>query len=215
MSWEKNLEKLLWGMKPILNSGQYVFVTSQKNLAPNEYIMSFQEPEGITYILTQNTADTLNLEYEYIAAWITLEVHSSLEAVWLTAAFSSALWVENISANVVAWYYHDHIFVDINDAEKAIGVLQELSNTNKKNHMIRRKICFSFLMSFLISGAISLFFTFKNIWFVEWFFWVWIFWSWLYAFAIAFPMAYFLPKYVNTFLEKVAKIRSCKKIIKR
>lgn len=65
------------------------------------------------------------------------------------------------------------------------------------------QILFSFLMSFSISAAISLFFTIKNIWFGENFFMQWVFGSWVYAFAIAFPMAYFLPKYVNKILEKI------------
>ncbi|MGP2552212.1 ACT domain-containing protein [Mucilaginibacter rubeus] len=62
-------------------------------------------------MLKKETADKLNLEYSYIAAWITLTIHSSLEAPGLTAVFATALANENISCNVVAAYYHDHIFV--------------------------------------------------------------------------------------------------------
>ena len=42
---------------------------------------------------------------------ITLTVHSSLKSVGLTAAVTSKLAEYEISANVVAAYYHDHIFV--------------------------------------------------------------------------------------------------------
>jgi len=54
-------------------------------------------------------------------------VHSALDAVGLTAAFSNALSSAGISCNVVAAYYHDHIFVDKKDAERAMEVLLDLT----------------------------------------------------------------------------------------
>ena len=90
-------------------------------------VMFFRETEGMTVILEKSTAGRLQLEYTYVAAWITLTVHSSLEVVGLTAAFATALAKENISCNVVAGYYHDHLFVDVKDAAKAMAVLQGFS----------------------------------------------------------------------------------------
>jgi hypothetical protein len=89
--------------------------------------MSFREEEGITVVLEKQVADGLNMEYPFIASWITLTVHSSLSAVGLTAAFSQALTNENISCNVVAGYFHDHIFVDHKDGQKAMSVLNRLA----------------------------------------------------------------------------------------
>lgn len=129
MSGEKNLATLLKTMKPHLNKGEYVFCTV-KNDNPvqfNEILFHFREAEGITLVLEKHIADKLGLDYSYVASWITLTVHSSLEAVGLTAAFSTALGKENISCNVVAAYYHDHIFVELKDAEKAMIVLNRFS----------------------------------------------------------------------------------------
>lgn len=131
MSGEKNLATLLKTMKPHRNEGEYVFCTA-KNDTPvncNEILFHFREEEGSTIVLKKHIADQLSLNYPYVASWITLTVHSSLEAVGLTAAFSNALAKENISCNVVAAFYHDHIFVDIKEAEKAMEVLNRFSQT--------------------------------------------------------------------------------------
>ncbi|CAL2078275.1 ACT domain-containing protein [Tenacibaculum sp. 190524A02b] len=127
----KNLQELLKNMKPILNEGNYVFTSvNDINSIPRELaICEMREQEGHTVILLKEKADQLGLTYEYIASWITLTVHSSLEAVGLTAAFATALGNNNISCNVVAGYYHDHIFIDKKDTEKAMEVLTSLSKT--------------------------------------------------------------------------------------
>jgi uncharacterized protein len=129
MNGETNLTSLLKTLQPKLNSGAYVFCTVQ-NLNVIDFskvLMLFREEEAITVILTKETADSLQLEYSFVAAWITLTVHSSLSAVGLTAAFSKALTDAGISCNVIAAYYHDHIFIDAKDAAKAMAVLNQLS----------------------------------------------------------------------------------------
>lgn len=112
-------------MKPTLNDGQYVFCTvpNETSLDFSKIQLFFKEKEGITLILEKKEADKLGFSYPSVYAWISLTVHSSLEAVGLTAAFSNVLAKENISCNVVAAYYHDHIFVPIKDAEKALSAL--------------------------------------------------------------------------------------------
>ena len=82
---------------------------------------------GKGVFLSKKDAEELGLVFEFIAAWITLNIHSSLEAVGLTAAFASELGKHNISCNVIAGYYHDHIFVDKKDKEKAMKVLWEMT----------------------------------------------------------------------------------------
>ena len=113
-------------MNPQLNSWEYVFCCVKKIPTTENIIMLFKEQEWYTLILEKQQADILKLSYDWTMSWITLHIHSSLEAVWLTAAFSNALWNNNISCNVVAWYYHDHIFVWKSDAEQAINILRDL-----------------------------------------------------------------------------------------
>ena len=129
MAGEKNLAEMIKGMTPKLNEGEYVFVTlpNVDYISRADTICEFKEEEGVTVIIAKQKADALQLPYEYIASWITLEIHSSLEGVGLTALFSSELAKNNISCNVVAAYYHDHIFVDHKVGEKAVNVLKTLS----------------------------------------------------------------------------------------
>jgi uncharacterized protein len=122
MSGEKNLQLLLKNMQPELILGDYVFcqVDNISLIDLDKIVLFFREKEAITLVLKKETADDLQLPYNFVAAWICLKVHSSLEAVGLTAAFSTALAKEGISCNVVAGYYHDHIFVPKNEAERVI-----------------------------------------------------------------------------------------------
>ncbi|MRI00044.1 ACT domain-containing protein [Kriegella sp. EG-1] len=130
MAGETNILKLIKGMTPVLNPGEYVFSTVKNinEIDRKETLFEFKEKEGTTVVLEKSKAEKLNLEFEYVAAWITLTVHSSLEAVGLTAAFSKTLADCEISCNVIAGYYHDHIFVDKKDSKKALNALIGLSN---------------------------------------------------------------------------------------
>ncbi|WP_228413567.1 ACT domain-containing protein [Chryseobacterium sp. CH21] len=94
MSGEKDLSILLQDMEPVLNAGEYVFCTAEdlSGIPDIEKILFFfQETEAVTVVLEKTIADKWSLEYSYISSWITLNIHSSLEAVGLTAAFANAL----------------------------------------------------------------------------------------------------------------------------
>lgn len=129
MEGEKNLEQLLQTLKPSHNVGDYVFCVINDTTALNnsDIVMFFRETEGFTIVIKKELADSLQLEYSFVASWITLTVHSSLEAVGLTAAFSKALSQEGISCNVVAAFYHDHIFVSKKDTDKAMEILNRFA----------------------------------------------------------------------------------------
>ena len=133
MTGETDLLKLIKDMQPELNQGEYVFclVSSKEQAAGLDPLCYFLEKEGVTVILTKEKADAINIPYSTICVWITLTVHSSLEAVGLTAAVSKALTEANISCNVVAAFYHDHIFVPVKDSARAMDALQNLIEANQ------------------------------------------------------------------------------------
>lgn len=129
MAGETSLATLLRSMSPQLNAGEYVFCTLSDGQLPHglDIIGSFREQEGLTIILERSRAEQAGFSFDYIAAWITLNVHSALEAVGLTAAFATALGRAGISCNVIAGFYHDHLFVGQADAERAMQVLRDLA----------------------------------------------------------------------------------------
>lgn len=130
MTGETSLSLLLRNLSARLNPGDYVFCSLPDHSLPTGLVPlgSFREQEGLTVILEQQDAQRLGLAFGYVAAWITLDVHSSLAAVGLTAAFSQALAEAGISCNVIAGYYHDHLFVARDDAERALAALRQLAH---------------------------------------------------------------------------------------
>jgi hypothetical protein len=126
---EIDLITLLASMEPILLDEEYVFCTIRgaqygdyTEISP---LASYLESEGLTLLVTKDNAEKANLKYEGVFKGITLTVHSSLDAVGLTAAVANKLAEKGISANVIAAYYHDHIFVQAEKADMAIAALKE------------------------------------------------------------------------------------------
>lgn len=128
------LDELLKSMKPEIKNGEYVFCTVDGHYSDYTHLnplASFVESEGLTLIVSVEAAKKAQLAYESTYRQITLMVHSSLDAVGLTAAVATKLALHDISANVVAAYYHDHIFVQTEKADEAILALQEFSAAEK------------------------------------------------------------------------------------
>jgi hypothetical protein len=126
-----DLALLISSMRPNLVEGTFVYcsvpATTLADYLHLKPIGLFLEKEGLTLIVPLEAARQAGLPTEPAMRMITLDVQSSLEAVGLTAAFATALGSKGISANVVAAYYHDHIFVPAADAERAVAVLRALS----------------------------------------------------------------------------------------
>ena len=126
---ESDLLTLIAHMSPSLDDQVWAFVSVGK--VSSEYISehalaTFRETEGTTLIVPWERAEAFDVCSEPMAR-ITLNIHSSLEAVGLTAAVSQALASEAISANVVAGFYHDHIFIPQTAGERAVACLTLLS----------------------------------------------------------------------------------------
>jgi hypothetical protein len=131
MSGETDLSTLLQTLQPELSAEAFVFVSVSYAVSPTQLanaLMVYKEDEGTTLILESSFASNEGFAVDSIFKRITCNVHSSLDAVGMTAVMSAALTKANISANVVAGYYHDHIFVPAGRADEAITVLLELAN---------------------------------------------------------------------------------------
>lgn len=126
-----DLQTMLQSMQPELLAEDFVFLTfkdatygDHRELNP---VASIGEKEGLTLVVSRLSADSCGQPYSSVFRCISLNVHSSLEATGLTAAFSAALADHGISCNVVAGFYHDHIFVPVSRSSAALKVLLQLS----------------------------------------------------------------------------------------
>lgn len=117
---------LLRELTPALHPTPVVYTVADELPAGCTIFATVREPEGLTLVLEQAEADWLGLPYEYVAAIISLTVHSSLAAVGLTAAVSQALTTASISCNVIAGAFHDHLLVPWDRRDEALAALRGL-----------------------------------------------------------------------------------------
>ena len=131
-SGARDLGVLLREMRPERRPGRFVFVTVPAEMDGVEAVASVWEDEGLSLVLEQAEADRRGLAYEFVAAMITLTVHSALDAVGLTAAVAAALADAGVSCNVVAGHFHDHLFVPVDRADEALRLLTALSTSSRE-----------------------------------------------------------------------------------
>ena len=127
-----DLSQLLAGMEPSLREGVWVFgiLPAGVPLDAEGIVASIREAEDMSVVMEEAAALRAGVLPVFRAAWITLTVHSDLEAVGLTAAFSAALGEAGISCNVVAGTHHDHLFVPVEKAADAMAALRRLQAAN-------------------------------------------------------------------------------------
>lgn len=129
MSGETQLTVLLRTLSPERQPGEYVYATVPAWSVGLDPVLVFREQEGWTLVLPRERAEAAGIEFTFPCAWLTLRVHSSLQAVGLTAAVADALADAGIACNAVAAYYHDHLFVPLDRADEAIEILRRLSRS--------------------------------------------------------------------------------------
>lgn len=130
----KALDQLIRTMQPELQPHIYVYCVWPLNKSWHGPLplATFQEKEGLTLVLTEQQAQQYQLDVLFRARWISLTVHSDLEAVGLTAAFATALADAGLSCNVFAGAFHDHLLVPVHQAEAAMQALQLLQQSKQK-----------------------------------------------------------------------------------
>ncbi|CAG5080361.1 Oidioi.mRNA.OKI2018_I69.PAR.g9555.t1.cds [Oikopleura dioica] len=127
-SGEKDVSKLLTSVTPLVEDGLFVFTTSPDAKNCEGVKMIFHEREAATVILPLDVAKLKGLEYTFPSKLITLNIHSSLEAVGFITEISRKLTDLKIPCNVVAGYYHDHLFVPEPMLEDALSVFPNFKN---------------------------------------------------------------------------------------
>ena len=135
MAGVTDLEQLLATLEPQVRDGEYVYAAAPDSSSDSSALLGAEavihEAEGSAMVLRREVADEAGLTYDVVLSWITLTVHSSLEAVGLTAAFSAALGDAGISCNVLAGLHHDHVLVPVGRRDDAVTVLRELSGRHR------------------------------------------------------------------------------------
>jgi uncharacterized protein len=125
----RDLDELLANLSARRRPGRWCLVSGAAVPVGVAVAATVVEDEGVTSVIRVEDAERLGLEVGFIAAWLTLEVHSALEAVGLTAAVAGALAVEQIPCNVLAGFHHDHLLVPVDDADRALAAIDELRRT--------------------------------------------------------------------------------------
>ena len=128
-----NLEDILRNLDPKLVDGCFIFMSSNEDY--NELfckfnpIATFKEKEGMTLVISEEDAEKFSVSYDSKFRCLSLGVHSSLESYGLISTISEALTKERISCNVFAGFFHDHIFVQEDKANRALEVIKFLSHS--------------------------------------------------------------------------------------
>ena len=125
-----DLDVLIANLNPFLSKTDYIFCTfpdtKYGDLSELSPIATFVEEEGLTLVISKEMAIEHKIPFSSCFQKITLNVHSGLNSVGLTATVSKCLANNGISANIIAAYHHDYIFVPSQKAQEALRILQKL-----------------------------------------------------------------------------------------
>lgn len=128
MTGEQDLAVLLATMRPVLSAAPWGYgLLPEGQLHPSEAFALIREAKGVTVIAPLSDLSDWGIPAQGPWARISLTVESALAAVGLTATVATVLAREGIPANVVAGYFHDHLFVPWDRRAEALAALQGLS----------------------------------------------------------------------------------------
>ncbi|MBX3596498.1 MAG: ACT domain-containing protein [Rhizobiaceae bacterium] len=127
MTGKTSLQDLLASMEPVLIDGEFAFATVDGIPDTIVPLMSFREKEGITIIADIGQLEAAGVAYSFRCRQITLNVHSSLEAVGFLAAITACLSEAGMGVNPISAFYHDHLFIAEQNAAEALARLRALS----------------------------------------------------------------------------------------
>jgi hypothetical protein len=123
---EHDLQAMLATLRVSRRPGSFAYVEDDGHLDPSRSHATIVEAEGRSAVVALDDALGLGLRPAFVAAWLTLDVESALDAVGLTAAVSAALASAGIACNVLAGLRHDHLLVPETQAGLAMQVLAAL-----------------------------------------------------------------------------------------
>ncbi|MDC4233824.1 ACT domain-containing protein [Actinomyces sp. B33] len=123
----ESLEEILSSLT-VSARGVYAYVEIGEWPAGAHPLAVVVEDEGAAAILPIDEAFALVDGPLDRFALLTLDVHSSLTSVGLTALVSTALARRGISCNVVAGLRHDHLLVPEDRADEALAVVRALAS---------------------------------------------------------------------------------------
>ena len=136
-SGEMNLAAMLESISVRVRPDHYVVVTLPHKVEiprlGDGVAAVISEDEGVTVIATVVKAGLEEWPHDFTASWLTIDVHSALQAVGLTATFSRQLGRAGIPCNVIAGFFHDHILVPVDKTDAAVEVIEALGNKKAKS----------------------------------------------------------------------------------
>ena len=134
MTGDRDLGQLLRHLAPSLHPETFVFCSLPDFQVPPDVapICTLRETEGLSVIVEREQAVRAGIPHVFAARLITLNVHSSLDAIGLLAVVAGRFAEAGVPCNVVAGYHHDHLFVPTHLAEEAMEMLKSLTRERRE-----------------------------------------------------------------------------------
>jgi hypothetical protein len=131
----QELDQLLAALSVAQRPGAWCLLSGVA--VPPEVVVqaSVVEDEGTTVVVSVAEAERLGQRPDFVAAWLTLEVASALDAVGLTAAVARALADRGIACNVLAGFHHDHLLVPHDRAAEAVEAIEALRSDPRRGRL--------------------------------------------------------------------------------